>query len=87
MKLKIKSCFSYVLIIGIKFYQITLSWLWPKSCRFYPSCSAYGHEAIKTYGPLKGGWLTLKRLYRCRPGNRYHGYDPLPQPEKVYPHE
>jgi len=46
------------------------------SCRLYPTCSHYGEEAIERFGTLKGGWLTLKRLARCRPlGGR--GYDPV----------
>lgn len=61
----------------IKIYQLVISpWLGP-SCRYTPTCSQYGLEAIKKYGPLKGGWLTLKRIARCNPwgGN---GHDPVP---------
>ena len=59
-------------------YQHTLSYVLPPSCRFTPSCSQYGYEAIDRYGLLRGGWLTLKRLGRCHP--LYHGnlYDPVP---------
>ena len=52
---------KYVFIFLIRIYQRTLSRLMPSSCRFYPSCSQYGVEAIKKYGVFKGGWLTLKR--------------------------
>ncbi|MBF6590324.1 MAG: membrane protein insertion efficiency factor YidD [Ktedonobacterales bacterium] len=63
----------------IRLYQMTLSVILPPSCRFTPSCSHYGYEAIETYGLLKGGWMALKRIGRCHPF--YHGnlYDPVPQ--------
>jgi len=58
-------------------YQKTLSPLLPTSCRYYPSCSHYSHEAVEKYGVLKGVWLGVKRLGRCRPlGGQ--GYDPVP---------
>lgn len=68
---------KYVAMGLIWLYQMTLSKMLPPSCRFYPSCSQYGHEAIRKYGFLKGGWLTVKRLVRCQP---FHpgGYDPVP---------
>jgi hypothetical protein len=50
----------------------------PSGCRFYPSCSEYAAEALTAHGALKGTWLTLRRLSRCRPfGGR--GYDPVPE--------
>jgi putative membrane protein insertion efficiency factor len=61
----------------IRLYQVTLSRALPPSCRFYPSCSHYGYEAINKYGALRGGWLALKRLSRCHPLNP-GGYDPVP---------
>jgi len=58
-------------------YQKTLSPLLPTSCRYYPSCSHYSQEAVEKYGVLKGIWLGVKRLGRCRPlGGQ--GYDPVP---------
>jgi putative membrane protein insertion efficiency factor len=51
----------------------------PSPCRFYPSCSAYSHEAISVHGARHGGWLTLKRLVRCRPLGP-SGFDPVPDP-------
>lgn len=47
-------------------------------CRFTPTCSEYAAEALREYGGLKGGWLTLKRLARCHPFGG-SGYDPLPR--------
>jgi len=66
------------LFIGlIKVYQFTLSPILGASCRFTPTCSHYGLEAIKKHGPFKGGWLTLKRIGRCHPWGG-HGPDPVP---------
>ena len=61
----------------IRLYQRTISQVLPSSCRFTPSCSQYGYEAIQRYGVFKGGWLTLKRIGRCHPFNP-GGYDPVP---------
>jgi len=47
------------------------------SCRFVPTCPAYGVEALKKHGPWKGGWFTIKRLARCHPWGG-SGYDPVP---------
>lgn len=76
MKL-VKQIVSYPFILLIKGYQLIISpWMRP-SCRYTPTCSQYGIEAIKKYGPIKGGWLTLKRIIRCNPWGG-HGYDPVP---------
>ncbi len=61
----------------IKFYKALISPLLPPSCRYTPTCSQYGIEAIQKYGLIKGLWLTLKRIGRCRPGGG-SGYDPVP---------
>jgi hypothetical protein len=61
----------------IRLYQLTLSQVLPPSCRFEPSCSQYGYEAIVKYGFFKGGWLAVKRIARCHPFNP-GGYDPVP---------
>ncbi|MDZ5472618.1 membrane protein insertion efficiency factor YidD [Bacillus sp. 31A1R] len=70
------------LLLGfIRFYQLVISPLKPPTCRFYPTCSHYGLEAIKRFGPLKGGWLTIKRILKCHP---FHpgGVDLVPEKEK-----
>jgi putative membrane protein insertion efficiency factor len=69
---------KYVGMGLIRFYQMTFSVFLPSSCRFTPSCSQYGYEAINRYGLFKGGWMTAKRIGRCHPF--YHGnlYDPVP---------
>jgi putative membrane protein insertion efficiency factor len=61
----------------IRVYQRVISPLLPPACRFYPSCSAYGYEAIRQYGIARGGWLTVRRLARCQPFCS-GGYDPVP---------
>ncbi len=68
----------WVLIGAIRLYQVTLSGLFLGNCRFEPSCSRYGEEALQRHGVLRGTWLTAKRLGRCRPGGGY-GYDPVPE--------
>ena len=65
------------LITVVKFYQLCISPFTPPSCRFTPTCSQYAVEALRKYGPVKGGWLTLKRLARCHPWG-CSGYDPVP---------
>ena len=67
-----------VLLALIRFYQMTISRGLPEgTCRFYPSCSHYGYQAIYKYGAFKGSWMAAWRLLRCNPFNR-GGYDPVP---------
>lgn len=66
-----------IFIFFIELYQKYISPLKPRTCRFYPTCSAYGKEAIETHGALKGGWLAIKRITRCHPFNP-GGFDPVP---------
>lgn len=61
----------------IRFYQYAISPYLPPSCRYTPSCSTYGVEALRKYGPFKGGWLTMKRVASCNPWGG-SGYDPVP---------
>ncbi len=63
-------------LLLIKAYQYIISPALGPKCRFTPTCSQYTAEALKKYGPIKGLWLGLKRLSRCRPGGG-SGYDPL----------
>lgn len=68
---------SRLLLASIRFYQAAVSPYLPSRCRYIPSCSHYGYEAIRQHGALKGVWLTFKRLGRCHPlGGQ--GYDPVP---------
>ncbi|WP_153730922.1 membrane protein insertion efficiency factor YidD [Sporosarcina obsidiansis] len=66
-----------ILLQLIRFYQKFISPLSPPSCRFYPTCSHYGVEAIETHGAIKGSWLAVKRILKCHPFHK-GGYDPVP---------
>jgi putative membrane protein insertion efficiency factor len=70
---------NWVAALPIRFYRCTLSAVLGGQCRFTPTCSAYGLEAVETYGPLKGWWMAIRRICRCHP---FHpgGYDPVPLP-------
>lgn len=73
-----KITMKYPLIFLIKLYQICLSPLLGKNCRFYPTCSHYSIEAINKFGTIKGSWLALRRIIKCHPWND-GGYDPVPK--------
>lgn len=57
-------------------YKRLLSPFLPPSCRFYPTCSTYAIDALNAHGPIKGAYLSLRRLLRCHPFNE-GGYDPV----------
>lgn len=65
------------LTAAIRFYQKGISPFTPPSCRFHPTCSQYGMEAIEKYGAARGGWLLVRRLARCHPFCK-GGFDPVP---------
>lgn len=60
----------------IKIYQVYISPIKGRTCRFYPTCSQYAFEAIDKYGSMYGTILTIKRIIKCHP---FHpgGYDPV----------
>jgi putative membrane protein insertion efficiency factor len=62
---------------SIRIYQKVLSPLMGGNCRFHPSCSHYGYEAIEVHGAAKGSWMAIKRIGRCHPFNE-GGIDPVP---------
>ena len=64
------------LLRGIDFYQ-RLTAHRPSPCRYVPTCSEYGREALETHGAARGGWLTVRRLSRCHPLGGF-GFDPVP---------
>ena len=66
-----------VVLAGIWFYRVFLSWLFRGTCRFVPSCSAYSAEAVERYGAIQGIWKTVRRLGRCHPFSP-GGFDPVP---------
>lgn len=61
----------------VRLYQLLVSPLLGPRCRFWPSCSSYTIEAIQVHGPLKGGWMAIKRIVKCHPGHP-GGMDPVP---------
>ena len=66
-----------LLRIGVRAYQVGVSPLLPRACRFYPSCSEYAAQALARHGACRGCWLAARRLVRCGP---WHpgGCDPVP---------
>jgi putative membrane protein insertion efficiency factor len=66
-----------LLVSMISAYRFFLSPLLGSNCRFYPSCSDYAQQAIERHGPLRGVYLSLRRVLRCHP---WHcgGHDPVP---------
>jgi len=64
-------------LVLIRLYQMTFSKALPSNtCRFYPSCSHYGYQAVYKYGTIKGGAKAIWRVLRCNPFNS-GGYDPV----------
>lgn len=61
----------------IRAYQVFISPLLGQNCRFYPSCSCYAHQALKTHGLTKGSLLAIKRISKCHPFNE-GGIDHVP---------
>jgi putative membrane protein insertion efficiency factor len=73
----VKQAVAFPFILLIRTYQLIISpWIGPK-CRFTPTCSQYGIEALRKHGPIKGIWLTIRRVSRCHPWGG-SGFDPVP---------
>ncbi|MCP4442017.1 MAG: membrane protein insertion efficiency factor YidD [Aureispira sp.] len=72
-----KKIIGTLFILIIRFYQICISPILPASCRYTPTCSHYGLEAIKKHGPFKGGYLAIRRILSCHPWGG-SGHDPVP---------
>ena len=68
---------TFPLFILIRGYQLIVSPLLGSNCRFMPTCSEYAIESFKSYGLIKGFFLTIKRIGKCHPWGS-HGYDPIP---------
>ena len=70
---------ALVLMASVRVYQKVLSPAMGGNCRYYPSCSQYGYDAIRLHGAGRGSWMAVKRIGRCQP---FHegGYDPVPEP-------
>jgi len=66
-----------VLSLPVLVWRYLISPAMPPACRYLPSCSEYSLEALRVHGPVRGSWLTMRRLARCHPWGG-HGYDPVP---------
>jgi putative membrane protein insertion efficiency factor len=78
MSFKIISIFKYLVIVPVRLYQIFISPLLGKNCRYDPTCSHYMIQAVEEWGIFKGVWLGLKRIGRCHPWGSM-GHDPIPK--------
>lgn len=74
----VKFILAFPLLLVIYMYKYAISPLTPASCRHYPTCSTYSIEAVKRYGPLRGGWMAVKRIASCHPWGS-GGIDPVPK--------
>ena len=74
--------FTYLLIKFIKYYKFLISPFLGQSCRYFPTCSDYSIEALKTYGFFKGLVLSIKRILSCHPWGQ-GGFDPVKKEIKV----
>ena len=72
-----KKIIVFILCLPVRFYGKFISPLKRPCCRFYPTCSAYSLEALQKHGPVKGLYLSAKRILKCNPFNA-GGYDPVP---------
>ena len=72
------SRFAAVAALPVRAYR-TLH-VGPPRCRFWPTCSTYALEALQRHGAVRGGWMALRRIARCRPGGGF-GVDPVPLTE------
>ena len=68
---------AWAMLGVIHAYRLVLSPYMGKQCKFQPTCSEYGLDAIRTHGAIKGGLLTLWRIVRCNPWAK-GGYEPIP---------
>ena len=75
-----------ILIKVIKLYQFFVSPLLGSSCRYLPTCSEYSIDALKAFGPMKGSFMSLKRIFSCHPIKFLgggEGFDPVKKETKA----
>jgi uncharacterized protein len=77
---------KFGLLLLIRFYQLTLSSVMGRRCRFLPTCSDYAREAIDKHGVWRGGGLAIRRVGRCHPWGG-DGFDPVPDTEMKRPEQ
>ncbi len=76
--LLIKNSIRNLLLLFVWLYRKLISPIFPSSCRFYPTCSAYSMQALSKHGAVKGSYLSMHRIVRCNPYND-GGVDPVPE--------
>jgi hypothetical protein len=74
---KITKILQYFIIFLLKGYSYFISPLLGRHCRFYPTCSKYAEQAVRKYGVFIGGYLSIRRIFRCHPWHA-GGVDPVP---------
>ena len=79
MTLRVTTWPREALVLCVRLYQVTLRPLVGGHCRFFPTCSDYGVQALREHGAIRGTWLTMRRLARCHPLGG-SGLDPVPTP-------
>lgn len=71
---------GFPILVLLWMYRNIISPITGPSCRYQPTCSTYSVEAVRLHGPIKGGWMAMKRIGSCHPWGR-HGWDPVPGSE------
>ncbi|MCE5206147.1 MAG: membrane protein insertion efficiency factor YidD [Porphyromonadaceae bacterium] len=79
----LKQLLTWILLLPVYFYRAVISPLTPPSCRYTPTCSQYTIEALKSHGPFRGSYLSIKRILSCNPWGG-SGYDPVPEPKQKH---
>ena len=77
---------AWPLMLLVRAYQVCISRWTPRTCRFEPTCSRYALRALAWHGPIKGLWLTIRRLLRCHPFGPEDPWDPVPRPHRRHSH-
>ena len=83
--MNVKRALIGLLLLPLRLYRTLISPALGPRCRYYPSCSAYAEEAIRSHGIVRGVALGAWRLARCNPFS-HGGYDPVPPPEATAEH-
>lgn len=73
---------SHIFALPVRLYRLIGSPWVGRNCRFQPTCSEYALIALERHGALRGSWLTVRRIARCRPGGG-DGWDPVPGPPET----
>lgn len=77
MKDSLKKALIFPFVLLIRIYQLMISPMFPSVCRYTPTCSSYALQSFRKHGPIKGFYLSAKRILSCHPWGG-SGYDPVP---------